>query len=555
MNFSPFATQFAGIPENAVNQFATAKFAQNLTTANGQVIGVVSGGEGGVHYLRPFEGSTAFTTGQVQTNNNTNMTEQHQAVITVPITVPGTKPGEAQQTVHIQVINPNPVQQQTPKFQMGQMQIPIQSFQPGGTTVLTVAYSPQDGKFIPNHGFPEGMTVVAALQPQDLQLFAQTQATNAVQQQQSTEQNGEEDKTQTNSETVTIKQEPEWDNTNSGNANSQTDINDYMTQTQAIPINLQPFLKFNPTAIKYEHGINITTMPSAQEEPEVETDDGSKPKRKRKAKKKPPKPKLPKPGQVLIATAIDGTTLFCCPECEMVYPEKENLEQHLTVHKIERRYICDICGAGLKRKEHLERHKSGHNPDRPYICSVCMKGFKRKEHLNLHFVIHSGEKNEICGECGKGFYRKDHLRKHANSHVAKRIREEMNARANLASSSAKNNDSESHDNKMFLEPVISISTSTQMSDGQSQDQTNSSSDNLMNTSDQQNLGTQTQAAISLSTVYVPTSDNTTLPVQIQIPQIVTTSGTDGTTTNALVIPQTSSAPTESQPNTLMTTTQ
>lgn len=107
------------------------------------------------------------------------------------------------------------------------------------------------------------------------------------------------------------------------------------------------------------------------------------------------KVKPPKPGQVHIATALDGTILFCCPECQMAYPDKTNLEQHLTVHKIERRYICDLCGAGLKRKEHLERHKLGHSPERPYICSVCMKGFKRKEHLNLHFVIHSGFKNEV----------------------------------------------------------------------------------------------------------------------------------------------------------------
>lgn len=108
----------------------------------------------------------------------------------------------------------------------------------------------------------------------------------------------------------------------------------------------------------------------------------------------------------------------------MAYPEKDLLEQHLVGHKIERRFICDICGAGLKRKEHLERHKLGHNPERPFVCSVCMKGFKRKEHLNLHFVIHSGEKTEICGECGKGFYRKDHLRKHARSHITRRAKEQ-----------------------------------------------------------------------------------------------------------------------------------
>lgn len=38
MNFSPFTTQFTGLPANSsLHQFTTAKFAQNLTTSNGQV--------------------------------------------------------------------------------------------------------------------------------------------------------------------------------------------------------------------------------------------------------------------------------------------------------------------------------------------------------------------------------------------------------------------------------------------------------------------------------------------------------------------------------------
>lgn len=85
--------------------------------------------------------------------------------------MPGLKPGDAQQTVHIQVMNPNALQ--ATKFQMGQ--IPnMQSFQPNSTTVLTVAYNPTDGKFISN-GLSQGMTVVAAIQPQDLQILAQAQ--------------------------------------------------------------------------------------------------------------------------------------------------------------------------------------------------------------------------------------------------------------------------------------------------------------------------------------------------------------------------------------------
>lgn len=130
-------------------------------------------------------------------------------------------------------------------------------------------------------------------------------------------------------------------------------------------------------------------------------------------------------GEIRLTTALDGSTLYCCPECHMAYPEKELLEQHLVGHTLERRFVCDICGAGLKRKDHLTRHKQSHNPERPFVCSVCLKAFKRKEQLTLHFVIHSGEKRHICAECGKGFYRKDHLRKHTRSHIARRVKAEL----------------------------------------------------------------------------------------------------------------------------------
>ena len=55
MNFTPFPGFTTGsLPTGTVHQFATAKFAQNLPTG-GQVVGVLSGGEGGVHYLRPVD--------------------------------------------------------------------------------------------------------------------------------------------------------------------------------------------------------------------------------------------------------------------------------------------------------------------------------------------------------------------------------------------------------------------------------------------------------------------------------------------------------------------
>lgn len=134
-------------------------------------------GDGGLQFLRTIDSNAAFhNQNQANTTQANVTTPQGLPVFTIPITMPGEKPGDAQQTVQIQVLNPNPIPQ-TQKLQMGQMHIPIQGFHQG-TTVLTVAYTPPDGELIPNHELPESMTVVAALQPQDLQLLAQSQSGN-----------------------------------------------------------------------------------------------------------------------------------------------------------------------------------------------------------------------------------------------------------------------------------------------------------------------------------------------------------------------------------------
>jgi hypothetical protein len=205
-------------------------------------------------------------------------------------------------------------------------------------------------------------------------------------------------------------------------------VAEYLSRLPAstLPLTLHHFLKFSSAATTEGPAIQTPATGSRIRKEE----DGTvliKKKKKRKYKKKPyiPRPPRPRPGEVRLTTALDGSTLYCCPECHMAYPERELLEQHLVVHRLERRFVCDICGAGLKRKEHLDRHKQGHNPERPYACSVCLKAFKRNEHLSRHFVIHSGDKTQVCTECGKGFYRKDHLRKHAQSHIAKRLRAEL----------------------------------------------------------------------------------------------------------------------------------
>lgn len=106
-------------------------------------------------------------------------------------------------------------------------------------------------------------------------------------------------------------------------------------------------------AVKQENGIPVKRV-----------------KKKRPAKERKPRPK---PGEIRETTALDGSKLYCCPECQMAYPERGLVEEHVVQHAVERRFVCDICHAALKRKDHLTRHKLSHIPDRPHCCNVSFK--------------------------------------------------------------------------------------------------------------------------------------------------------------------------------------
>lgn len=142
-------------------------------------------------------------------------------------------------------------------------------------------------------------------------------------------------------------------------------VADYLARLPAstLPLSLHHFLKFSAESIKRENSdactvtlppahqpilvttvneadgtegtVTVTTM-AAPEAPSEEVDANGKPKKRRRGTKKVKVPKM-RPGQVQLTTALDGTTLFCCPECNMAYPDKDLLEQHLVAHKIERR--------------------------------------------------------------------------------------------------------------------------------------------------------------------------------------------------------------------------
>lgn len=64
MNFSPFGVPLtAALP--VATQFSAGKITQSVTTPNGQVVGVLQGGENGVHYIRPLD-ANAFASATTQ---------------------------------------------------------------------------------------------------------------------------------------------------------------------------------------------------------------------------------------------------------------------------------------------------------------------------------------------------------------------------------------------------------------------------------------------------------------------------------------------------------
>lgn len=74
--------------------------------------------------------------------------------------------------------------------------------------------------------------------------------------------------------------------------------------------------------------VATTTAPIA-----ITTTNGKKKKKKAPKEKKP----RPKPGEIRETKALDGSTLYCCPECQMAYPDRSLIEQHVISHAVERR--------------------------------------------------------------------------------------------------------------------------------------------------------------------------------------------------------------------------
>lgn len=129
-------------------------------------------------------------------------------------------------------------------------------------------------------------------------------------------------------------------------------VADYLSHLPAstLPISLHHFLKYSSETAGTKKDVETSMEPPLdhqQMQPQhehMQQHEGHQlsplsPSKLRKKKKKVIKEKKPrpKPGEIRLTTALDGSTLYCCPECHMAYPDKGLLEQHLLGHTMERR--------------------------------------------------------------------------------------------------------------------------------------------------------------------------------------------------------------------------
>lgn len=87
-------------------------------------------------------------------------------------------------------------------------------------------------------------------------------------------------------------------------------------------------------------------------------------------------------------------TIYCCmyADCPSSYSTKFNLQRHVeSVHLNVKRYQCQLCQALCSSRQNLREHLYIHKGLMPFICRTCDMSFRQASQLSIHRRVHLAE--------------------------------------------------------------------------------------------------------------------------------------------------------------------
>lgn len=109
---------------------------------------------------------------------------------------------------------------------------------------------------------------------------------------------------------------------------------------------------------------------------------------------------------------------YKCDDCPKKFNTRRALMKHTRIihRNIAKRYNCEQCGWLFHEKCGLNQHMLKHTGERPFACKVCDKRFNQSSYLNIHMRTHSGERPYRCEKCQIGFTSQNMLTRHIRRH-------------------------------------------------------------------------------------------------------------------------------------------
>lgn len=93
--------------------------------------------------------------------------------------------------------------------------------------------------------------------------------------------------------------------------------------------------------------------------------------------------------------------------CDLIYNTKKELLNHIMeCHEGQLLFKCIICDRVFEKWSSIDIHEATHRIDKPYLCDLCGKSFKHSNNLRGHKRTHlddSKKKRHVCDICGNAF--------------------------------------------------------------------------------------------------------------------------------------------------------